>query len=65
MHQGHVSVYVKNADLISLSNSISSIYMKHEGKTIKTDGHKVMLNALKLIGICGRDESSKLSIQHT
>jgi hypothetical protein len=26
-------------------------YMEHEGKAIKTDGRKLLLDALKLIGI--------------
>jgi hypothetical protein len=34
--------------------------MEHEGKKIKIDGRKFMLNVLKLIGICGYDENSKL-----
>jgi hypothetical protein len=29
--------------------------MEQEGKTIKTDGRKLLLDALKLIGIGGRD----------
>jgi hypothetical protein len=29
--------------------------MEHEGKTIKTDGRKLLLDALKLIGISERD----------
>jgi hypothetical protein len=29
--------------------------MEHEGKTMKTDGRKLLLDALKLIGISGRN----------
>jgi hypothetical protein len=29
--------------------------MEHEGRTIETDGCKLLLDALKLIGIGGRD----------
>jgi hypothetical protein len=35
-HQGDVSVYVKNVDLISLRQKNN--YMEHEGKTIETGG---------------------------
>jgi hypothetical protein len=53
MRQGVVSVYVKNVDLISLRQQYK--YMEHEGKTIKTYGRKLLLDALKLIGIGGCD----------
>jgi hypothetical protein len=31
--------------------------MEYEGKTIKTEGCKILLDALKLTGISGRDKS--------
>jgi hypothetical protein len=39
MHQGDVSVYVKNVDLISLRKKYN--YMEHEGKTTETDGTQI------------------------
>jgi hypothetical protein len=54
VHQGGVSVYVKNADLISLRHQCK--YMEHKvKKTIKTDGRKFLLDALKLMGISRSD----------
>jgi hypothetical protein len=53
VHQGDVSACVENADLISLRRTCN--YREHEGKTIKTDGRKLLLDALKLFGIGGCD----------
>jgi hypothetical protein len=47
--QSGVSVYVTSVDLISLRHQYK--YMEHKGKTIETDGRKLLLDALKLIGI--------------
>jgi hypothetical protein len=51
-HQGHVSVNVKNVDLINLRQQDK--YMEHEGKYDK-NGRKILLDPLKVIGISGRD----------
>jgi hypothetical protein len=52
VHQGDVSVFVKNVDLIYLRQK----YKEHEReKTTETDGRKLLLDALKLVGIGGRD----------
>jgi hypothetical protein len=48
-----VSVYVKFVDLISLKHHYK--YMEREGETIKTDGRKLLLDALELIGIIRSD----------
>jgi hypothetical protein len=53
VHQGGVSVYVKIVDLISLRYQYK--HMEHEGKTIKPDGRKLLLDVLKLIGISRSD----------
>jgi hypothetical protein len=53
VHQCLVSVQVKFVDLISLKHQYR--YMKREGKMIRTDGHKLLLDALKLIGISRSD----------
>jgi hypothetical protein len=53
MHQYDVSFYVKNVDSIYVRQQYNN--MKHEGRTIKTDGGKLLLDALKLIGISRRD----------
>jgi hypothetical protein len=53
-HQGDVSLYVKNVDSISLRQKNN--YKKHEGKTTEADRRKLLLNALKLVGINGRDK---------
>jgi hypothetical protein len=50
VHRGYVSVYVKNVDLISPGQQWNM-----REKTIKTDGRKLLLDALKLIGISGRN----------
>jgi hypothetical protein len=55
VHQGLVSVYVKLVDLISLKHQYK--YMEREGKNDKTDGRRLLLDALKLIGI---SQNSKL-----
>jgi hypothetical protein len=47
LHQSDVSFCVKNVDLIYL--------IVHEGKTIETDGCKLLLDALKLVGTGRRD----------
>jgi hypothetical protein len=52
MHQGDVSVYVKIVGLISLRHQYK--YMEHEAKNDKTDGRKLLLDALKLIDISRR-----------
>jgi hypothetical protein len=52
-HQDDVSFYVKNVDLISLRQKYK--YKEHEGKMTETDRCKLLLDALKLIGISGRD----------
>jgi hypothetical protein len=44
-------------DLISLKQQYK--YTEHEAKTIETDGRKLLLDALKLIGISGRDRVPK------
>jgi hypothetical protein len=49
VHKGEVSAYVENVDLISLRRTCN--YREHKGKTIKTDGRKRLLDALKLFGI--------------
>jgi hypothetical protein len=58
VYQGDDSFFLKNVDLICLKQWYK--YMEHEGETIKTDGCKVLLEALKLIEISGHDKSSKL-----
>jgi intein-encoded DNA endonuclease-like protein len=52
VHQDDISFYVKNVDLISLRQKYE---YNVKGKTIKTDGRKLLLDALKLIGIGGRN----------
>jgi hypothetical protein len=54
VHQGGVSVYVKIVDSISLRHQYK--YMEHMGKTIETDGRKLLLHAPKLIGISRSEE---------
>jgi hypothetical protein len=53
VHQGDASVYVENVRLISLRQKYN--YKEHEGKTIETDGSKLLLDELKLISIGRRD----------
>jgi hypothetical protein len=53
MHQVDVSVYVKNVHLTSLRKNDN--YMEHRGKTTETDGRKLLLDTLKLVGIAKRD----------
>jgi hypothetical protein len=53
VHEGDVSVYVNDVDLISLSQKHNS--KEHEGKTIERDGRVFLLGAVKLVGI-GRRE---------
>ncbi|PNF19798.1 hypothetical protein B7P43_G14309 [Cryptotermes secundus] len=48
VHQGDFSIYVKNVNLGSLKHQYK--YMEYEGKN-KTDGRKLLLDVLKLIGI--------------
>jgi hypothetical protein len=50
-----VSLYVNNVDLISLRQRYKYAYMEHEEKAIKTDGRKLLLDALNPIGISGRE----------
>jgi hypothetical protein len=50
VHQGDVSEYVENVDLISLRRTYN--YREHEGKNDKS---KLLLDALKLFGISGRN----------
>jgi hypothetical protein len=58
VREGDVSFYVMNVDLISLRQKYN--YKEHERtKPIETDGRKLILDALKLIAISGRDKSSK------
>jgi hypothetical protein len=52
-HKGDVFGYVENVDVISLRRTHN--YREHEGKTIKTDGRQLLLDALKRFGISGRD----------
>jgi hypothetical protein len=63
VHQGGVSVYVKIVDLISLRHQYK--YTEHKGKTIKTDGRKLLLDALKLIGSFGLSLSATLMITNS
>jgi hypothetical protein len=54
MHQDDIIVYAKIVDLISLRHQYK--YMEHEGgEKVKSDEHKLLLDALKLIGISGSD----------
>jgi hypothetical protein len=53
MHQD-VYFYVKNVDLISPRQKCN--YMEYEGKNDTTDWRKFLQDALKLIGISGRDK---------
>jgi hypothetical protein len=53
VHEGVVSAYVENVDLISLRQTYN--YREQEGKTIKTEGRKLLLDALKLFDISGCD----------
>jgi hypothetical protein len=48
VRQGDVFFYVKNVDLIPLRQKYN--YKVHEGKNYR-NGHKVLLDALKLVGI--------------
>jgi hypothetical protein len=57
LHQGDISVYVKNIDLISLRQKY--YYKEHEGKTMEKEGHKLLLDGLKLAGINKRDNIPK------
>jgi hypothetical protein len=54
VHQGDVSFYIKNVDLISLKQKYN--YENIREKTIETEGHKCLLNMLKLVGISRCDE---------
>jgi hypothetical protein len=56
MHQGDSSVYAENVDLNFYGKSITIRNMR--GKTIETDGPKLPLDALKLVGIGRRDRIS-------
>jgi hypothetical protein len=50
MHEGDVSFYVMNADFIPLRQKYNC--MEREGtETIETDGRKLLLDALKFVGI--------------
>jgi hypothetical protein len=52
-HQGKFSSCVKNEDLIFPRQQYN--YKEHREEDDKTDGHKLLLDALKLIGISGCD----------
>jgi hypothetical protein len=54
VHQCDVFVYVEDVVLISLRRKIS--YKEYDGKTIKTDGRKLLRDALKFVGISRRDK---------
>jgi hypothetical protein len=52
VHEGDVFFYVNNVDLISLRQKYKYNCKEHEGEeTIETDGYKLLLDALKLVGI--------------
>jgi hypothetical protein len=53
MHQGDVSVYVKNLDLISLRQQYK--YMENERKNNRNRERELLVDALKLTGIGRRD----------
>jgi hypothetical protein len=55
MHQGDVSVSVKNVDLICLRKNITIRNMGD--RTIETDGRKFLLDAPKLVDIDRRDRT--------
>jgi hypothetical protein len=55
MHQDDVSFYVKNVGLIFLRQKYK--YYEYEGKNDTTERRKLLLDALNLIGINGRDRS--------
>jgi hypothetical protein len=55
VHQGDVSVYIENVDLIYLRQKYNYKEHEEEKKTIETDRGKPLLNALKLVGISRRD----------
>jgi hypothetical protein len=53
VHTNNVPSYVKNVNLISLRQRYR--YKEYEEKPIKTDGHELLLDALKFTGISGHD----------